>query len=253
MAHILSFSGGKDSTFLLLELLRRGKPLDECVFFDTGWEFPQMYTHIERIKELCASHNVKFTTLHPERSFDYMMFEKPIRKRAGGVRHGFSWCGARGIRWGTAEKQRTLTSYTKPTDTVYIGIAADETKRLEKKRPANQEFPLATWGITEPECLQGCYKAGYDWGGLYKYLDRVSCWCCEFKNLKELRNIYFHMPDVWQQLRDMQAKTYMPFKQNASIFDLEKRFEFEREREKAGLSITNRDFFAALTERLGQG
>ena len=42
MKTTLSLSGGKDSTFLLLELIRRGTPPDECVFFDTGWEFPQM-------------------------------------------------------------------------------------------------------------------------------------------------------------------------------------------------------------------
>lgn len=33
MKHILSFSGGKDSTYLLLELIRRNYPLDEVVFF----------------------------------------------------------------------------------------------------------------------------------------------------------------------------------------------------------------------------
>ena len=38
MKTTLSLSGGKDSTFLLLELIRRGTPPDECVFFDTGWE-----------------------------------------------------------------------------------------------------------------------------------------------------------------------------------------------------------------------
>lgn len=36
MKTTLSLSGGKDSTFLLLELIRRGAPPDECVFFDTG-------------------------------------------------------------------------------------------------------------------------------------------------------------------------------------------------------------------------
>ena len=46
MKYILSFSGGKDSTYLLLELIRRDYPLDEVRFFDTGWEYPAMYDHI---------------------------------------------------------------------------------------------------------------------------------------------------------------------------------------------------------------
>jgi 3'-phosphoadenosine 5'-phosphosulfate sulfotransferase (PAPS reductase)/FAD synthetase len=35
---------------LLLELIRRKHPLDEVVFFDTGWEYPVMYEHIEKCK-----------------------------------------------------------------------------------------------------------------------------------------------------------------------------------------------------------
>ncbi|GAI98610.1 unnamed protein product, partial [marine sediment metagenome] len=40
MKYIASFSGGKDSTAMLLRLIKEGWPLDEVVFFDTGWEFP---------------------------------------------------------------------------------------------------------------------------------------------------------------------------------------------------------------------
>lgn len=48
MKHILSFSGGKDSTYLAIYLVENSYPLDEAVMFDTGWEFPQMYKHIEK-------------------------------------------------------------------------------------------------------------------------------------------------------------------------------------------------------------
>ena len=41
--HVASFSGGKDSTAMVLRLIEEDWPLDEIVFFDTGWEFPQMY------------------------------------------------------------------------------------------------------------------------------------------------------------------------------------------------------------------
>lgn len=81
MKTTLSLSGGKDSTFLLLELIRRGTPPDECVFFDTGWEFPQMYRHMDRLRALCEENGIEFTVLHPAKSFDYLMFEKPVRKK----------------------------------------------------------------------------------------------------------------------------------------------------------------------------
>ena len=133
MKTTLSLSGGKDSTFLLLELIRRGTPPDECVFFDTGWEVPQMYRHMDRLRALCEENGIEFTVLHPAKSFDYLMFEKPVREKTGGTHCGYSWCGARGIRWGTTEKTKALDQHNKG-NIVLIGIAADEPDRLTKER-----------------------------------------------------------------------------------------------------------------------
>lgn len=212
--HILSFSGGKDSTFLLLELIRRKYP-------------------------------------HPEYSFDYLMFEKLVKKRNGKTQKGYSWCGGR-CRWGTTEKLKALDQYAEQNKNsiIYIGIAADETARLEKERAEYKRFPLAEWGVTESECLQGCYNAGFFWGGMYELLDRLSCKFCTNKNLKELRNIRKHYPNVWDELKQRQQQTARPFKnREGSIFELEKRFEFEDERTEQGLSITNREFFQELKQR----
>ena len=51
MKYIASFSGGKDSTAMLLKLIEEDWPLDDIVFFDTGWEFPQMLDHIDRVEQ----------------------------------------------------------------------------------------------------------------------------------------------------------------------------------------------------------
>lgn len=51
MKHIVSFSGGKDSTAMLLILLERGGPVDEIRAFDSGWEFPQMYDQLSDVEE----------------------------------------------------------------------------------------------------------------------------------------------------------------------------------------------------------
>ena len=36
MKHIVSFSGGKDSTAMLLMMLEKNMPIDEIIFCDTG-------------------------------------------------------------------------------------------------------------------------------------------------------------------------------------------------------------------------
>lgn len=245
MKVIVSFSGGKDSTWMLLEMLRRGEHIDEVVFFDTGWEFPQMLRHVEKIRKIVEENGITFTTLHPEKPFDYWMFEHP--KPSG--QKGWSWCGKNNCRWGTSFKTSVIDKHfqQEPEHVQCVGIAADEVSRLQKTRKGNKRFPLAEWGITEAECLQGCYSLGYDWEGLYEQLDRVSCRFCGLKNLKELRNIYYNMPDVWEELRDYQSRTYLPYrKEGWSIFDLEKRFAIEREFTAAGKSIRTKEFHTAF-------
>ena len=52
MKHIVNFSGGKDSTAMLLMMLEKGVSIDRVICIDTTKEFPQMYEHIERVQEL---------------------------------------------------------------------------------------------------------------------------------------------------------------------------------------------------------
>ena len=249
MKVIVSFSGGKDSTCMLLEMIRRKEPIDEVVFFDTGWEFPQMYEHIERVKRIVEDAGIKFTTLHTDVSFDYLMFEVPGKD---GKHYGYSWCGFKGCRWGTTCKLRVINNYFKnePEHIQCVGIAIDEPERLAKERKGNKRFPLAEYGFTEADCLKYCYELGFDWGGLYKLLDRVSCKYCGLKNLKELRNIYIHIPDVWKELRDYQSRTRFPYRSNGeTVFDLEKRFDLQGEFETQGKSIRSKEFYNELRRR----
>lgn len=48
LKYIVSFSGGKDSTAMLLRMLEENMPVDEILFYDTGKEFPDMYDHIKK-------------------------------------------------------------------------------------------------------------------------------------------------------------------------------------------------------------
>lgn len=232
MKYIASISFGKDSLAMLLKLIEQKKPLDEVVFYDTGMEFEAIYNVRDKILPLLAQHNIKYTELKPKNSMDYDMFEKCIKCRNGSCKKGYGWCG--GVyRWGTTFKIQTMTNYIKRYgDDVYeyIGIAFDEPKRLAKEQKGNKLFPLAEWNMTEKDCLKYCYDKGFNWLedgiDLYSILDRVSCWCCANKNLKELNNYYLYLPKYWQKLKDLQSRTDRPFKYNKyTISDLEKKFK----------------------------
>lgn len=134
---------------------------------------------------------------------------------------------------------------------VYLGKPENCYLSPEGDAPAypNRRLPLAEWGLTEPDCLEYCQQLGFQWleeteNGpvpLYEILDRVSCWCCGNKNLKELKHIYLYLPQYWERLKGLQAHMSRPMKgwyqdgRPKGIFELERRFEQElQEAAKSG-------------------
>lgn len=209
---IASVSWGKDSLAMLHGLIERGMPLDEVVFYDTGAEFPAIYAERDRTLALLEKSGVEYTELHPREPFFYNMLVRPVRSRKTGEIHayGYGWCG--GVcRWGTSEKTAAIDKHARMRGATvqYVGIAADETERLAKRRHDRISHPLAKWGMTEADCLRLCYKYGHEWEQdgvrLYDILDRVSCWCCRNKNQRELRAIHDNLPGYWQRLLALEA------------------------------------------------
>ncbi len=49
--YVVSLSGGKDSTAMLLKLIEGKRPIDYIIFCDTGLEFPRMYEHINKLEK----------------------------------------------------------------------------------------------------------------------------------------------------------------------------------------------------------
>lgn len=233
MKFIASVSFGKDSLAMLLKLLEEDYPLDEVVYFDIGVEFDSIRNNAEKMKPIFADRGIEFTILEPREPFIYCMTEKPVNKHNGELQCGYKWCGGC-ARWGTSLKleaiQKNNKKYGDETIVEYVGVAADERQRINREQNGNRIkiYPLVEWEMTEKDCLEYCYSKGWHWNEngyeLYDLLDRVSCKYCKNKNLKELRNIYHYMPNVWQELKELQDKVQMPFKGNKTIHDLETRF-----------------------------
>lgn len=229
MKYIASLSGGKDSVAMVLKLIEEKWRLDEVVYYDNGMDFNAIKDVIfNQIYPILKDNNIKLIVLHPKNSFMYDMFEREVHERCGGIHYGYSWCG--GItRWGTSEKTRVCNSYCK-NNPQYIGIAYDEIERCKDKI-----YPLVEWKMKESDCLNYCKQKGIKWiehtkngdVDLYDVLDRVSCWCCSNKNLKELKSIYKYLPEYWEKLKFLQSKTNRPFKKYGNIFELEERFKKE--------------------------
>ena len=264
---VVSFSGGKDSTALLIRMLESGMPVDIILYNDTGLEFPEMEDHISKVEQYIKRYtDVGITRIKPEHPFEFYFYDVPIHhrkqtefnKRLGTDSHnGFSWPGPK-MRWctdrlKTRPRTKFLREYRNEYNIIeYVGIAADEEYRLRRKinKRENMRYPLVEWGMTEADCLQYCYDRGFDWSGLYEKFSRVSCWCCPLQSLPELRVLYHEFPDLWQKLKEMDNLTYGQFRIDYSVTDLEKRFDLEDEWRVAGRETKGKAFFTALRERL---
>jgi 3'-phosphoadenosine 5'-phosphosulfate sulfotransferase (PAPS reductase)/FAD synthetase len=241
--HIASLSYSKDSCGLVIGMLEAGMPIDEIVSIDTTAEYPEMYKHIEKFdKFLKEKYNMVVTKLAFENTFNFYMLDYEKTKGKSKGSKGYGWCGGL-CRWGTTLKKQIFNKYVKEkygnNIIEYQGIAADEPARFEKNQEKKWEikYPMVDWGMEEKDALKLCYDLGFDWGGLYKYLDRVSCWCCRNKNLKELKNIYRYMPDTWNKLKELEKSIGEPYRKTYSLDDLERRFKREISNEYEQLSF----------------
>jgi len=228
--HIVSFSGGKDSTAMLLMLLDKGWQVDEIRAFDSGWEFPEMYDHWREVEEYTGK---QITIVRPKKSFTHWLLHQRVIARKGenkGQVHriGNGWPSPL-RRWCTRQKLDAL--YRNRRDCIwYIGLAADEEDRTFKSasetRSGQRMYPLIDWGITEAQALEYCYDKGFTWGGLYDHFRRVSCFCCPLQGIGELRTLRKYYPEQWAQMLEWDStinpnKGFYGYK---TVHDLERRF-----------------------------
>lgn len=266
--HVASFSGGKDSTAMVLHMIERGDRLDEVMFCDTTMEFPGMIRHVEKVKQVIEAAGIKFTELRSSLDFEHYLSAIDVPNRKPTSDHfgtpGYGWPSFK-IRWCTRYLKLDLIKghledLREHYEVIqYIGIAADEDYRLEREnnQNPNHRHPLREWGWIEDDALQYCYDRGYDWEGLYELFrnektgrSRVSCWCCPLQDYDGMRKLRAYFPGLWQRLQDLDAQQWQTFAHGYSVRDFDRRFALEEALTAAGESIKNRPFFADLKRLL---
>jgi len=224
--HVVSFSGGKDSTAMLLRMIEEEWKIDEIIFCDTGMEFPAMYQHINKVERYIGR---KITRLKAENSFEHMMHEHEKTRGKNKGKRGYGWPDFQN-RWCTSYlKQDVIRRHLKQYDNIieYHGIAIDEAHRAGKNKHKTINYPLIEWNMTEQDALNYCYSKGFNWDGLYEHFNRVSCWCCPLQSIPELKQLYMHFPDLWKKLKELDIKAWNQFRPDYSVAELEDRFYWE--------------------------
>ena len=237
--NIVSFSGGKDSTAMLLRMIELEMPIDRVICVDTTKEFPLMYDHIAKVQEACPI-EIEIVKI----DFDYWFGERILTKGKRKGEAGFGWPDMRN-RWCTQLKVDAFTATLlgngktisgwpsvkgqkkiNPEITQFLGIALDESNRVQasKQRLRTVRYPLVEWGWTEKDALEYCYRKGFDWGGLYEKFNRVSCWCCPLSRIGELKTLHGDFPELWNELKEMDKLSFRKFRSNYSVDELSGKF-----------------------------
>jgi 3'-phosphoadenosine 5'-phosphosulfate sulfotransferase (PAPS reductase)/FAD synthetase len=227
--NIVSFSGGKDSTAMLIHLLEKNTHLDEIIFCDTGYEYPEVYKHINAVKK---KYKLKITTIRPELNFKYWLGEhiKTKGKRIGSV--GYGWPDFKN-RWCTKELKirpylKYISKYKDNNISEFHGIAYDERKRVKKYPNRTIIYPLIKEKITQAEALEICYNNGFDWDGLYKKVSRTSCYLCPLSRMNEIRHLYNNYPKLWCKMKSIDKLSWRTFIKSHTLKDLENKFKKEK-------------------------
>ena len=214
MKNIISFSGGKDSTALIIWAKENLIDEDsEVVFCDTGWEHDLTYEYINYINDVLLNGN-----LIKIKSKKYEGFKDLSIKKGR--------CPSVMARFCTEElKLKPMKDYIKKYQSnvkMYVGIRADES--ISRKYLLEQSYsdfydcdivrPLLKWSAED--CINIILRKGIKVNPLYKKgMKRVGCMPCIMISKPELKNIVKFFPDIKDKIKNLEnevGKTFFPLK-----------------------------------------
>lgn len=223
---IVMFSGGKDSTAMLIKLIEEGERLDSIIFADTGLEFPEMYRYIDKVQDYIKR---EITIVKGDATFDDWFYGQWTRGKNKGKIRGFPKVIGLGC-WAKRElKVKPLQKGEGKGNEIFIGIAADERNRAYREKYQHDNIyrlPLIDWGMTEQDCIDFLEQRNLS-NPLYDVFDRLGCWLCPKQGLGSLKSLYRHYPDLWDKLKQYEKDSPTGFKINTTLAELENRFQKE--------------------------
>ena len=212
---LLSYGGGKDSTCLIAmdqnrdraaqllgitrEALDAALPeFDAAVFSDTGAEYDETYSTIDRVQELLGD---RFQRVAREGE---TIEEWWNRLGIVPLMPGGSHICSKKFK-GDVLAKYAKANYDGEQITWLIGIEADEGRRVKRFTPpkgdtAKYLYPLVDLGMNRDAIDRMLKDLG--WGEIHK----SSCYFCPFLSIEELRDTYWNNPDKWELCQQLEKR-----------------------------------------------
>ena len=193
--HILSLSGGKDSTALAIFMRDRVSDL-EYVFCDTGEELPETYEYLDKLEAYLGQAIVR---LNPDRPFQHYL------KVYNGVLPDARtrWC-TRKLKIEPFE--RFVGSGVCHS---YIGIRADEQHRkgyISTKPNIIAQYPFIEAGINREGVFRLLEESGLGLPKYYDWRSRSGCYFCFFQQRNEWVGLLENHPDLYEKAGEFEKE-----------------------------------------------
>lgn len=209
-----NFSGGRDSSAMVIKWLESGNPLDYILFCDTGFEFPQMYEYIENFDAyLKRNFGMEISKIDARDKIEKWAFEIPIsRGERVGMKRGLPptlgspFC-TREAKVNPSKNFILDKSPNKFRNKVLIGYTYDE---VERGRTTNLDYavavyPLHEYKMNEPE-VDAFLKERKIINPLYNHFKRTGCFFCPKQNMSSLYALWKHYPEQWEVMKEWEAR-----------------------------------------------
>ena len=238
--HILSLSGGKDSTALALYMRERVSKM-EYVFCDTEKELQETYEYLEKLE---AYLGCKIKRITPDVSFDDL-----LEKRG-------NFLPSPQIRWCTENlKIKPFEKFIGDDPVImYIGIRADEQHRkgyISTKPNIQPRFPFIEDGLKLQDIIRILEDSQLGLPEYYKWRSRSGCYFCFFQQRREWVGLLETHPNLFQKAmkyerQDRATGEFYTWVQGESLAELAQparisQIKIEYEKRKAAQSNVLKD------------
>ena len=225
--HILSLSGGKDSTalaFFMKENMPEIFAKTELVFYDTGCDLPETYDYLNKIEVFLKKNIVRVS---PEKTFEHLLTINRVLPS-----HFRRWCTVElKVRPSQKYIEEKFKKEGKNKVNLYVGIRKDEEHRkgillisdLERNF-IKPQYPFIENCICKNDVERILVENGINYPSYYNYRSRNGCYFCFYQNPIDWINLYENLPDLFEK-----ASNYEKFtrKGNTRIFRWNNKFYLE--------------------------
>jgi len=244
--HILSMSGGKDSTAVAV-FTRDKVPEMEYVFCDTEKELPETYEYLDRVQAYLGK---PIHRLNANRGFDHWL------QLYGG------YLPSGRMRWCTRMlKLKPFEEFVGDDEVIsYVGIRADENREgyVSTKPNIKAVFPLKEAGVVEADVYRILEESGLGLPKYYEWRTRSGCYFCFFQRKAEWVGLKERHPELFEKAKayekiDESTGVRYTWSQSESLSELEepKRIAEIKQKHLASLESESRNSSTKLYQILG--